>query len=79
MFFNLLPIPPLDGSSIIVPLLPPKALPGWYRVQRQAMPILLIVVIVIPYLTEMLGFRIDPLQIYIQFTAGNLARILFGI
>jgi Zn-dependent protease len=29
--FNLLPIPPLDGSSLIERVLPEKWLPGWYR------------------------------------------------
>jgi Zn-dependent protease len=29
--FNLLPIPPLDGSSLIERVLPEKWLPGWYK------------------------------------------------
>jgi Zn-dependent protease len=29
--FNLLPIPPLDGSSLIERVLPERWLPGWYR------------------------------------------------
>jgi Zn-dependent protease len=29
--FNLLPIPPLDGSAVIEPFLPREWLPGWYR------------------------------------------------
>jgi Zn-dependent protease len=71
MFFNLIPIPPLDGSSIIMPLLPHKALPTWYQVQRYALPILMIVVIVLPMLV---GF--NPLGYYLDFTAGNIARLL---
>jgi Zn-dependent protease len=71
MFFNLLPIPPLDGSSIIVPFLPKKALPTWYTIQRYALPILMVVVIVLP----MIGF--SPLGIYLNATAGNLARLIF--
>jgi Zn-dependent protease len=71
MFFNLIPIPPLDGSSIIMPLLPRKALPTWYQVQRYALPILMIVVIVLPML---IGF--NPLGYYLDFTAGNLIRLL---
>ena len=72
MFFNLIPIPPLDGSSLIVPLLPEKALPNWYKVQRYALPILLVVVFVLP---SFLGF--SPLSSYLDFTAGNLIRGLF--
>lgn len=40
-FFNLIPIPPLDGSSIIVPFLKGKALNNYYRLQQYAMPILI--------------------------------------
>jgi Zn-dependent protease len=71
MFFNLIPIPPLDGSSVIMPLLPRKALPTWYQIQRYALPILMVVVIVLPMI---IGF--NPLGIYLNFTAGNIARLL---
>ena len=39
-FFNLLPIPPLDGSHILFGLLPHDKLQGFIRVQRYAPPIL---------------------------------------
>jgi Zn-dependent protease len=73
MFFNLLPIPPLDGSSIIVPFLPKKALPTWYTIQRYALPVLMIVVIVLP-----MALGINPLGAYLGFTAGNLTELLFS-
>ena len=47
-FFNLLPIPPLDGSSIFAFFLPKKYLPQYYKVQRYAMPVFLIVVLLVP-------------------------------
>jgi Zn-dependent protease len=72
MFFNLLPIPPLDGSSIIMPFIPRKYLPTWYKVQRYAMPILLVVVILVPMI-----LRINPLGIYLDATAGNLTNLIF--
>ena len=72
MFFNLLPIPPLDGSSLIMPLLPRKAIPTWYQIQRYALPIFFVVVFVLPYVV---GF--SPLSIYLEATAGNLSRLLF--
>jgi Zn-dependent protease len=71
MFFNLIPLPPLDGSSLIMPFLPKKALPTWYKVQRYALPILMLVVIVLPMV---IGF--NPLSIYLNLTAGNLANLL---
>jgi Zn-dependent protease len=73
MFFNLIPIPPLDGSSVIMPLLPKSALPAWYTVQQYALPVLMIVVIVLPMV---IGF--NPLGIYLDATAGNLTELLFS-
>lgn len=77
MFFNLLPIPPLDGSSIIMPFLPKKYIPTWYNIQRYAFPVLIILVIVVPYVTEMFGMRIDLISMYLQFTAYNVIGLLF--
>ena len=72
MFFNLLPIPPLDGSSIIVPFLPQKALPTWYQIQRYALPIFFIIVFLLPQV-----LHVNPLGIYLNATAFNLAKLLF--
>ncbi len=71
MFFNLLPIPPLDGSSILAVLLPAKHLGAYYSVQRYAMPIFLIVAFVLPSATG-----INPFAWYLNITAGNLATLI---
>ena len=72
MFFNLIPVPPLDGSSIIGFFLPESALPTYYKVQRYAMPVFLIVCILLPYILDF-----NPIGVYLNFTAGNLANFLF--
>ena len=41
--FNLLPIPPLDGSSLIERVLPREWLPGWYRFRPYGILLLLVV------------------------------------
>lgn len=41
--FNLLPIPPLDGSSLIERMLPARWLPGWYRFRPYGIVVLLLV------------------------------------
>lgn len=46
--FNLLPIPPLDGSSLVERFLPRRFLRGWARLNRYAMPLLLGVVLLFP-------------------------------
>lgn len=73
MFFNLIPIPPLDGSSIIAVFLPDNALRKYYSMQRYALPVLMIILIAVPYI-----FNFSPISIYLNATAGNLANLLFG-
>lgn len=71
MFFNLLPIPPLDGSSIFACLIPEKYLPYYYRVQQYALPIFLVILFAVPYL-----IHVDLIGIYLNATAGNLGMLL---
>ena len=73
LFFNIIPIPPLDGSSILMFFLPKKHLRTYYKVQQYAMPILIVVLYVLP---SLLGF--DPLGIYLDATAGRLYGLLIG-
>ena len=42
--FNLLPIPPLDGSALVERLLPVSALPSYYRMRMGFMVVVLLVV-----------------------------------
>ena len=72
MFFNLLPIPPLDGSSIFAFFMPVKWLPKYYKVQQYAFPIFMILVILVPYICNVI-----PFGVYLNFTAGNVANLLF--
>lgn len=60
-FFNLIPLPPLDGSSVLVLLLRGNALQQYYRVQRYAMPILIVVLYLLPQLTgiDLIGMYFD--------------------
>lgn len=46
--FNLLPIPPLDGSAVIERLLPRQWWPGWLRIRQYALPVLIVIVLVFP-------------------------------
>ncbi len=73
MFFNLIPIPPLDGSSIIGFFLPEKYLSAYYKAQRYALPIFFIVVLILPYI-----LHFNPIGIYLDATAGNIFNLLFS-
>lgn len=72
LFFNLLPIPPLDGSSLIALLVPESALPRYYLVQRYALPALLIVAVLLPTVVH-----VNPFGWYLDATAGNVFALLF--
>lgn len=46
--FNLLPLPPLDGSAVVERLLPARWLPRWHQLRQYSMGILLVVVLLLP-------------------------------
>ena len=72
MFFNLIPIPPLDGSSIVALFIPERLLPKWYSIQHYAFPIFMICMIALPYI-----IGVNPFAWYLDATAGNLANLMF--
>ncbi len=71
MFFNLLPIPPLDGFSIVSIFWPRDKMQMYYKVQQYALFILLGIIFIIPML-----FNVDPLGWFLNATAGNLLDII---
>jgi Zn-dependent protease len=54
--FNLIPIPPLDGSAIFELIMPRSWLPGWYRFRPYGMLVLFAVV----FWTGLVGVVLDP-------------------
>lgn len=72
MFFNLLPIPPLDGSSIFAFFCPVKYLPTYYKIQQYALPIFLVAAILLP---EVL--HVNPIGAYLDATAYNLFFLMY--
>lgn len=73
-FFNLIPIPPLDGSSIIAVFLSDRALATYYKVQQYAMFIFLLVILVLPYF-----LHVNLFGIYLDATAGAISRLILPI
>ena len=57
--FNLIPVPPLDGSAVIERVLPRSWWPGWLRFRQYSMGVLLVVVLVLPRLFHRAGV-LDP-------------------
>ena len=73
MFFNIIPVPPLDGSSIFAFILPKRYLASYYKIQQWALPVFMILIILLP---RAIGF--NPFSWYLNVTAGNLYNLLFS-
>lgn len=71
MFFNIIPLPPLDGSSIIGAVLPSRYMSQFYKVKQYSMFILLCLLFLVPMVTPW-----DPLGWYMRHTAYALADVL---
>ncbi len=70
-FFNLIPIPPLDGSKVVLYFLSGEARASYYRLQQYAMPILIVVLYLVPSM-----LRVDPVGVYLDATAYRLLDLL---
>lgn len=70
--FNLLPVPPLDGSKVVYGLLPPGAAFTWRSYEQYGPFFLLAIVFLLPYL------RIDVLGPLVFTPASALAAFLVG-
>lgn len=72
--FNLIPLPPLDGSKIIMPFLPYKA-KQWFVNNEQ----IFYIVFVLIWITGIAGSIISPAMNWISTGILNLGRLIFGI
>ena len=61
--FNLLPIPPLDGSALIERVLPERWLPGWYRYRQYGMLVLFVAMFGVSFfnVSSPFGWIMNPL------------------
>lgn len=72
--FNLIPLPPLDGSKIIMPFLPYNA-KQWFRSNEQIFYIIFVVI----WITGIAGIIISPPINWISTGIMSLTQIIFGI
>lgn len=73
MMFNLIPIPPLDGSRVLPLFLSNQALRTYHQIERYGFAILLAVLWFVPQI-----FHVDPIGAYLSFTVEPLLRLLVG-
>lgn len=73
MFFNLIPMPPLDGSRVLPLFLSDAALAKYHQFERYGILVFFVVVLLLP---DYLG--IDPLGWYFNVTVVPLLRLFTG-
>lgn len=73
-FFNLIPMPPLDGSRVLPMFLSNKALITYHQIERYGIMIFFALVLVLP---RLLGF--SPISAYLNVTVDPILKLLTGI
>lgn len=71
LFFNIIPLPPLDGAGIVTAFLTPAGMEKFYKVKQYSMFILLALLFLVPMVTPW-----DPLGWYLHHTAYALQYVL---
>jgi len=74
MLFNLVPIPPFDGSRLLLPFLSRRGLAVYQDLERYGF----IIVIALLWLPERL-FRVDLFGLYFDVTLVPALRLLTGV
>jgi Zn-dependent protease len=74
MFFNLIPIPPLDGSRVLPLFLSDRALEAYHHVERYGILIFFALLMILP---RILPF--SPLGAYFNVTVRPLMTLFTGI
>lgn len=76
--FNLLPLPPLDGSKVLAAFMPVKMMRPYLAFGRYGMAVLLLVLIVLPLVSERTGLGLDIFGVLVQRPANWVLRGLLG-
>ncbi|MRS11483.1 MAG: site-2 protease family protein [Actinobacteria bacterium] len=74
MFFNLIPIPPLDGSRVLPLFLSDRAMVAYHKWERYGFVILFGVLWLVPDI-----FHVDPVGAYFNATVYPLLRLMTGV
>jgi len=77
--FNMIPIPPLDGGRVAVGLLPRRLAFPLARLEDKGILIVVGLLMILPTVTGLAGFRIDPFDLLIQPVINFLLTVLVSI
>jgi Zn-dependent protease len=76
--FNMLPLPPLDGSKVLAAFLPGSIMRPYLAFGRYGMGLLLILLIALPLVSQRTGLGLDIFGVLVQRPADWLIRGLVG-
>jgi len=74
LFFNLIPIPPLDGSRVIPLFLSDAGMRAYHKVEQYGFVILLGLLWVVPTFSG-----VDPISVYFRYTVVPMQLLLTGL
>ena len=77
--FNMLPLPPLDGSKVIAAFLPDSLMRPYLRFGRYGMVVLILLVFVVPIFAARRGFDFDIFGWLVLRPADTLTRTLLSL
>jgi Zn-dependent protease len=77
--FNMLPLPPLDGSKVLAAFLPGALARPYLNFGRYGMTVLLLLLVALPLLSARTGFGLDLFGWLVQRPADSLARGLLAL
>ena len=74
--FNLLPIPPLDGSKILFGWSENKYLQKYINADKQGILFIIIILFVLPVIIKFVGINTNPIATFIQQTTKSIVTML---
>jgi Zn-dependent protease len=74
LFFNLIPLPPLDGSRVLPLILPQSAMNAYHQWERYGFIILIAILWIVPAV-----FHFDPFTAYFKATVFPILTLLTGV
>ena len=74
--FNLLPIPPLDGSKILLGWSDNKYIKKYVNAEKQGTLLLIVLLFILPVIIKFFGININPIAVLLQKTTKALVTLL---
>lgn len=78
MFFNLIPIPPLDGSRVIAAVLPTNWIVKFYALEAFGFIIIISLEFISNHISKMIGTNVGLFHLFIEVPVKGMLKFLLG-